>query len=332
MPQISAIVCTHNRSRILPLALDSLVKQTLPPHCFEILVVASGCTDDTPAVVESFRVAYPGHQITLIVEPRPGLGIARNSGAAAARSSLLAFLDDDARACSDWLERGFQHFSREGACLLCVGGVIEPLYLTPKPSWFLDGYEAFRLGDRARWLNPGEFLLGSNMIWRRSVVEKLNGFPTQGSPRGGAMGLGEETSLFENLWRTEQNARFLYDPELKVEHLVPASKMTVAYRWKRAYVSGRDWYDLYGPRSVASRLVFVARKSLGLGLALVRSPSRLRASHGTIDWFIQVSQDIATRLGVLLSAVGLVVRVNQASHQSTNLPHGPKATNPASAA
>jgi glycosyltransferase involved in cell wall biosynthesis len=329
---ISAVVCTHNRSLILRLALDSLVHQSLAPDRYEIIVVANGCTDDTSAVVEEFRRSHPRHQIRVVSESRLGLGFARAAGIAHSRGDCIAFLDDDARASPTWLKRALEHFSREGLAVLCIGGKTLPLYLTAKPWWFLDSYETASHGDHIRWLREGESFNGSNMIWRRATLQDLPGFSPQLGPRGADLAVGEETLLFQLLWRAETTPRFLYDPELTVEHLVPAAKMTLAYRWKRAYVAGRDWYQAYGPRTVGGRSRFAIRKGVGLAAAVALSPAHLPAAHGLMDWFVCTSQQIATRLGVLLAALGVSLRVSQATLHVPEPSQGAKLARPAHAA
>jgi glycosyltransferase involved in cell wall biosynthesis len=330
--QISAVVCTHNRSSILRLALASLVHQSLAPDRYEIIVVANACTDESAAVVEEFRRSHHRHQIKLISESRLGVALARSAGIANSQGDYIAFLDDDARASPDWLERALQHFSQQAAGLLCVGGKILPLYLTAKPWWFLDSYETLSYGDRVRWLQEGESFYGANMIWRRATLQDLPSSPPQLGPRGSDLAVGEETVLFRLLWRTGKQPRFLYDPELTVEHLVPDAKMRLAYRGKRAYVTGRDWYQAYGPRTIASRVRFASRKALGLAAAIALSPTHLPAARGFMDWLVRTGEEIANRLGVLLAALGVSFRVRQAPLHVPEPSQGPKAARPAQAA
>lgn len=92
-PSVSVIIPTHNRSRYLRGALESVFGQTYPP--LEVIVVDDASDDDTPALLESFTARIRTHR-------RPQCGgpsAARNSGVAMARGDLLAFLDSD----DEWL-------------------------------------------------------------------------------------------------------------------------------------------------------------------------------------------------------------------------------------
>ncbi|NJL45834.1 MAG: glycosyltransferase family 2 protein [Leptolyngbyaceae cyanobacterium SM2_3_12] len=52
--------------------------------------------------------------MTYIYEANLGLSVARNRGAAAAKGSLLAYLDDDAEAAPHWLAALAEAFAQRG--------------------------------------------------------------------------------------------------------------------------------------------------------------------------------------------------------------------------
>lgn len=84
---ISAIVVVRDGAERLGRALASIVEQTLPPD--EILVVDGHSTDCTEAVARSFA------GVRFMQQRGTGLADARNSGIAAARGDIVAFLDHD---------------------------------------------------------------------------------------------------------------------------------------------------------------------------------------------------------------------------------------------
>src|SRR5262245_58814803 len=88
MRTVSVIIPNYNYGRFLREALDSALNQTLPP--LEVIVVDDGSTDESPEILESY-----GDRIRVIRQKNQGVGIARNTGAEAARGELLAFLDAD---------------------------------------------------------------------------------------------------------------------------------------------------------------------------------------------------------------------------------------------
>jgi glycosyltransferase involved in cell wall biosynthesis len=89
-PEVSVVLPTHNRPRLLALTLYSVLWQEGVD--VEVVVVDDGSTDDIRAAVEGLADA----RVRLIRHERPlGVSAARNRGVAEARGSWIAFLDDD---------------------------------------------------------------------------------------------------------------------------------------------------------------------------------------------------------------------------------------------
>ena len=68
MIQISVVICTYNRARVLVKALKSLVQQSLDKNLYEIIVVDNASMDNTSEVVQEFQVRYPEDNIILVRE------------------------------------------------------------------------------------------------------------------------------------------------------------------------------------------------------------------------------------------------------------------------
>jgi glycosyltransferase involved in cell wall biosynthesis len=85
---VSVIIPCYNQAQFLPAALDSVLAQTRPP--LEVIVVDDGSTDATGAAAEGFAP-----RVRLLSQAQQGIGAARNTGVAAARGELIAFLDAD---------------------------------------------------------------------------------------------------------------------------------------------------------------------------------------------------------------------------------------------
>ncbi len=91
---ISVIIPTCDRPpEFLKQAIDSVLSQSLAPS--EIIVVDNGTRDADPTAIPEGVTLYR-------LPPRVGPSRARNFGAAMAKSSYLAFLDDD-----DWWDKNF---------------------------------------------------------------------------------------------------------------------------------------------------------------------------------------------------------------------------------
>ena len=237
-PLISAVVCTYNRAALLEGAIMSLTEQTLDRSQYEILVVDNNSTDETPQAVREVQASYPSATIRYLLEPRQGLGHARNTGVAHARGRYVAFLDDDAQAPDGYLVRALALFEEVQPTPWVVGGPIHPFYPTPKPAWFRDAYEIRSWGPVSRFLDPGEWFSGSNMVFRRELIQGYGGFATDKGMAGGTLSVGEETALFQRMWGGYESPLLHYCPDLVVYHAVPSEKMRPGYHLKRHLAHG----------------------------------------------------------------------------------------------
>ncbi len=96
--QISVIIPTHNRARLVRRAVDSVLKQSR--KALEVIVVDDGSTDETQSFLQEFK-----DDIRVITLPENhGVSHARNRGIEAAKGEWLAFLDSDDRWHLDKLE------------------------------------------------------------------------------------------------------------------------------------------------------------------------------------------------------------------------------------
>ena len=85
---ISVVIPTYNRCKLLKRALCSVFNQTIQTR--EIIVVDNGSTDNTHTMISSL---FP--KTTYIYEKRKGVSIARNLGIKNCHSTWIAFLDSD---------------------------------------------------------------------------------------------------------------------------------------------------------------------------------------------------------------------------------------------
>ena len=86
--QVSCIIPTRNRCRMVLQALDSIAKQQW--HDLEVIVVDDGSSDNTCLEINA---RFPDVQLIRLDGVGPGL--ARNAGADAAQGDCLMFLDSD---------------------------------------------------------------------------------------------------------------------------------------------------------------------------------------------------------------------------------------------
>lgn len=239
-PQLSIVICTHNRSALAASLISELdLHNSNNSIDTEIIVVASGCNDDT---VTKLIALQPTIRTPLIVidEHEPGLSLARNRGLETARGHYIAFLDDDIRVTIGWADGIIGAFHRHNCDV--VGGRIELWWDNIiEPEWMhfyhkrLLGFNEH--GDSEKSIGAGN-IFGGNFAITRKIFEKVGYFSTNLGRRGGERLAGEEAEYFLRAQR--YNAKFIYTPHATVEHLVNAERATIEYLTRSAYGVGQS--------------------------------------------------------------------------------------------
>lgn len=209
-PSCTVIICTRKRPEELQRSLASLAVQDHPS--FSVLVVDNSIGDEaTAAVVQSFK---PKLNISYMIETRPGLSRARNTGLRSALSGdIVAWLDDDEVADPMWLSELCRAFDRHPEIVGASGVVVPAELLTSAQIWF----EQFGGHSKGRGFAPQIFSpdtwedqhplyplppfgVGANMAFRIGALRRIGGFDEAlgaGTPAQGS----EDTKMFSDLMR-----------------------------------------------------------------------------------------------------------------------------------
>jgi len=237
-PLISVIICTYNRADRLLLALEALTKQTIAGETFEVLVVDNRSTDSTSAICQSFQEKFV--HFRYIYEPVQGLSKARNTGWQSTQSSYIAYLDDDAIPCTEWVEAILKVFETVQPQPASIGGPIYPLWEIPRPDWITTWMETLftmlDAGSIPRWFKDDEYPWGANVIYRRDALEQAGGFCEDLGRKGKLLLSGEETLL--NATLKAQGEGFYYCPQASVSHWVPKERINPDWLIQRSYWQG----------------------------------------------------------------------------------------------
>ena len=113
-PPISVVIPLFNAKRYVAAALESVFAQTYPVG--EILIVDDGSTDDPWSVLSG----YEG-RIRYLRGENHGAGHARNIGVAAAKGTLIAFLDADDMWVGSKLEKQVRVLQARNSALVYCG-------------------------------------------------------------------------------------------------------------------------------------------------------------------------------------------------------------------
>ena len=263
-PSVSVVICAFTLERIdrIAAAIESLQAQTVPAH--EILLVI----DHSPELEAECRRRWP--QVTVLANrEQQGLSGARNTGLAESDGEVVGFLDDDAVAAADWIERLGAAYA--DAAVLGAGGTVRPSWSAGRPRWFpaeFDWVVGCTHSGMPRRREPVRNLVGANMSFRREALVEAGGFRHELGRIGKIPAGCEETDLCIRIGQRHPEATILYDPEARVDHYVPAERGRFSYFASRCRGEGRSkaiLTALVGGQSGLSAERAYVRRTLPLG-------------------------------------------------------------------
>lgn len=242
-PQISAVICTHNRAKDLRLAIQSLIDQNLPHSQFEIMIVDNASTDETKKIVrddfskvENLKYCY---------EPKLGLNHARNCGWQNASAKYIALLDDDAIASPTWLATILRSFKKITPTPGAIGGPVELKWSKPLPRWLPPILHShlteLNLGPHPQFLQK-RHLVGVNLAFPKKLAQKIGGFDPRLDRAGSRKLLSGGDTFFQELIRT-QGASIYYHPQARIIHRVLEDRVSQKWFLRRSYWQGAT--DIY---------------------------------------------------------------------------------------
>ena len=240
-PSLTIAICTRDRPELLEGCLRSLRAAGSDPA--EVLVVDNAPTDGrTREVATAAGVGY-------VVEPCPGLDIARNRALATDGGEVLAFVDDDVEVDRHWRDALLRAWAAHRDADALTGQIL-PLELETDAQVAFERRGGFRGGNRTiRYegqdrddnptypYSPGMFGAGANLSVRRRAALRLGGFDDAldtGPPLPG----GGDIDMLQRIVRT--GAPLVYEPRAVVFH-----------RHRRDHDGLRRQYDSWGRSAMA---------------------------------------------------------------------------------
>jgi glycosyltransferase involved in cell wall biosynthesis/GT2 family glycosyltransferase len=223
------VICAYTLERIerIAAAMESLEAQSVSPH--EVALVI----DHSPELEAECQRRWPQARV-LANREQQGLSGARNSGLEECSGDVVAFLDDDAEAAPDWIERLGAAYADER--VLGVGGTVTPLWAEDRPRWFppeFDWVVGCTHSGMPRQREAVRNLVGANMSFRREALVEAGGFRHELGRIGKIPAGCEETDLCIRIGQRHPEGTIVYDPDARVGHYVPPE------RGQRDYFSSR---------------------------------------------------------------------------------------------
>ena len=197
-PFVSIILCTRGLRPTLLTCVERIVAQAREYGSHEIIVVLNGPEDS------EFVQTVSRFPVRLLIEPIPGVSVARNYAVPRAKGDILVFVDDDILIAPGWLRELIKGFADPRVA--CVTGRVipaGPLFITAEragryytseralSSWTLDASDPhwyqYIVGE------PVGF--GCNMAFRKNFLEDHSLFPVD-LGAGSMIGGGDEFYMY----------------------------------------------------------------------------------------------------------------------------------------
>lgn len=246
--EVSVIVPTFNRRKLLTRLIKSLFNQTMPEDRYEVVLVSDGSTDGTVEAVRAFQQQH--RNLRLVEQRNRGPAAARNAGVRASRGQYLAFTDDDCVVSQNWIEAIMAAFERTGALAVQGRTSTDRSACTPLTHQVHN--------PKGMYSAPT-----CNVAYRKSVFDSIGGFD-ESFP----FPHDEDTDF---AWRAEKLGQIVFAPEAHVLHPPRIQTLAVRASWVRflqsefllyakhpevyqARCSATPWLTIYGRIFVVNQL------------------------------------------------------------------------------
>lgn len=200
-PLVSVVFPAYNEEKIIGRVLKTMAAQDYPN--FEVIVVDNNSTDSTHQMVADYIKAHPNFRI--VTEKKPGIGVARQTGHAAAKGEIMVGTDADVELPHDWLSRIANDFEQRPKAVGLVGTYV--FYDAPGAVNFFFHFGMILVDTIVRLIVGNYPFRGNNFAVRSDIYQKSGGF----NPNVSAL---EDLDLS---LRVAEYGKILYRPSLEIK-------------------------------------------------------------------------------------------------------------------
>jgi glycosyltransferase involved in cell wall biosynthesis len=204
--KISIVVCIYNGEKTLLALLNSLLNQNVSKDSYEVILIDDDSKDNSINVYSEF-IKQNNHlvNISVVKKNNGGLSAARNTGIMNAKSPIVAFIDQDAVATTNWIENILESFNRNKEACMISGLALAFEEDNRFTKLIVDYFYTPPIGRKG--------YIGTNMAFKKSIFDRYGGFFDYFTH------LGDETAFI--LLRDLKDFEIVYDRNIIVYHHFP---------------------------------------------------------------------------------------------------------------
>ncbi|NNU34510.1 glycosyltransferase [Mucilaginibacter sp. S1162] len=213
-PSITVLMPAYNAAKYIAEAITSVLQQTYTD--FELLIVNDGSTDETVAIIDSFK----DDRIVLISQSNKGVAAALNTGLAHARAPYIARFDADDVCYPYRLEKQVR-FLQDNPEYILVGS--EAKYILENGEFLFDfhciAYSHEQIIDKLYFYCP---FVHPAVMYKKQAVIDAGGYPTHAHNF-------EDYLLWANL---AGSGRLCNLTEPLIKYRLNSSSVTIDEKWR----------------------------------------------------------------------------------------------------
>jgi len=206
---LSIIICCYRGEKTIEDCLMSLCSQSYNNKKYEVIIVDDDSIDNSSERINFFlkknKDQYPNFKY--FKKENRGLSVARNFGVTKAKSDLISFIDEDAKADKDFVINVINTFE-SNPTINCLGGKVK---LWNKHDYFA---KIYHYGYFNAMMSNGA-IIGTNMSFRKNFLNDIGGFIPEFDKRG------DESALF---FKAKNKLSKIISDKIIIHHMQPNSK------------------------------------------------------------------------------------------------------------
>ena len=285
---ITIIIPTYKRPKGLDVALHTLVSQHVSTDKFEIIISDNDPAGGAKDYVTSMAAKHKTPEIVYVHAKDPGVCNARNEAMAVARGRFLVFVDDDMEATPNWVQKMVDLLVKYDAGI-SFSDVTARMHdeNDPKLTAMIPIFS--RTMDKPEGIIDKFLGMGGAALDTARMTLPNPPFNPDLNDVG-----GEDDFLFHQLQM--QGVKTAWSPDFSAFEIIPKSRATKSYIWKRNFAFGQGPTQIAADRGIKGGPKVLYWMGVGMGQTIVYGAQyifyKLTGRPNAIQRYARLSQAI----------------------------------------